>query len=254
MKELKAPDGAVIRVLLYKPSRLEPSGKYPLLVYAYGMPGVPTIRDEWPGTRGLFHQFLVQEGFLVAQIDDRSSALPGHCHAVTAYKNIGPVAAKDHELAVRYLRSLPFTSKEKPAIWGWSGGGFITTFHLTHTKLFGFGVAGAPVTDWRLYDSIYTERYMGNPKEDPDAYDRTSSIEAAADYQGRLLLIHGTLDDNVHPQNTIQLIDAFIRNEKQFAMMLYPGKTHGITGAAENIHLYTMIYEYLKKNLLPNGN
>lgn len=254
MKELKAPDGAVVRVLLYKPSRLEPSGKYPLLAYAYGMPGVPTIRDEWPGTRGLFHQFLVQEGFLVAQIDDRSSAVPGHCHAVAAYKNIGSVAAKDHELAVRYLRSLPFTSKEKPAIWGWSGGGFITTFHLTHTKLFGVGIAGAPVTDWRLYDSIYTERYMGNPKEDPDAYDRASSIEAAADYQGRLLLIHGTLDDNVHPQNTIQLIDAFIRNKKQFDMMLYPGKTHGITGAAENIHLYTMIYEYLKKNLRPNGN
>ncbi len=249
MKELNTPDGATIRVLLYKPPRLESGRRYPLLAYCYGMPGVPTIQDAWPGTRGLFHQFLIQQGFLVALIDDRTSAVPGHSHAVAAYKNIGPVAAKDHELAVQYLKSLPYLDGDALAIWGWSGGGFMAAFHMTHTDLFKIGIAVAPVTDWRLYDSMYTERYMGVLEDNAEAYDHTSCVAAAPKYQGRLLLIHGTQDDNVHPQNTIQLIHALIRNKKQFEMMLYPGKTHGITGAAENIHLYTMIFDYLRKNL-----
>ena len=249
MKELKTPDGATIRLLIYKPREIEQGRKCPVLVYTYGMAGFPTIRDSWAGNRGLFHQFLAQQGFVVVQIDDRSSAMPGHKYAVAAYRNLGPVAAKDHEVAVEYLRSLPFVDGNLMAIWGWSGGGFTVTYHMTHTKLFKVGIAGAPVTDWRLYDSIYTERFMGTPQENPEAYERTSSVRAAANYEGRLLLIHGTHDDNVHPQNTIQLTDALIKEKKQFDLMLYPGKTHSISGAAENVHLHTMIYQYLKHNL-----
>ncbi|MGH9321388.1 MAG: S9 family peptidase, partial [Vicinamibacteria bacterium] len=246
---LDAPDGAKVSLLVMKPKELEPRKKYPLLVYVYGMPGFPTIQDAWGGNRYLFHQFLAQQGYVVAQIDDRSSSVRGHRYAALADHDIGPVAVKDHEVAVEYLTSLPYVDGEHTAVWGWSGGGFTTTFHMTHTKLFPFGIAGAPVTDWRLYDSIYTERYMGLPDEDPEAYKRTSSLKGVENYAGRLLLIHGTHDDNVHPQNTMMLIDRLIKNGKQFDVMMYPNETHGIRGTAEVIHLWTMVYEYLERNL-----
>jgi dipeptidyl-peptidase-4 len=246
---LDSPDGAKIGLLLLRPKELEPGRKYPLVVYVYGMPGFATIRDAWGGNRHLFHQFLVQQGFAVAQIDDRTSAVRGHKYAVLGDHDIGPLAVKDHEVAVEYLTSLPYVDREHTAVWGWSGGGFTTTFHMTHTKLFQFGIAGAPVTDWHLYDSIYTERYMGLPEDDLEAYRRTSSIEGVENYAGRLLLIHGTHDDNVHPQNTIRLIDALIKKRKQFDLMIYPNETHGIRGTDESVHLWTMVYEYLDRNL-----
>ena len=249
MKELKTPDGALIRLLLYKPVDIKQGQMHPLVVYVYGMPGSPTIQDAWYGRRGLFHQFLVQQGFLVAQIDDRSSALPGHKYAVSAYRNLGTLAAKDHEYALRYLKTLPFVDGAASAVWGWSGGGYTAAYHMTHTKLFKAGIAVAPVTDWRLYDSVYTERFMGMPDDESDAYDRASAVKAAPDYSGRLLLMHGTLDDNVHPQNTIQLIRALIEKLKQFDLMLYPGKTHSIPGVSDSIHLYTKIYDFLEWNL-----
>jgi dipeptidyl-peptidase-4 len=246
---LDAPDGAKVGLMVLKPNPLEPGKKHPLVAYVYGMPGFATIQDAWGGTRYLFHQFLVQKGFVVAQIDDRTSAIRGHKYAALGDHNIGPVAVKDHEVAVEYLTSLPYVDSEHTAVWGWSGGGFTTTFHMTHTKLFQFGIAGAPVTDWHLYDSIYTERYMGVPEEDPEAYKRTSSLEGVENYSGRLLLIHGTNDDNVHPQNTTKLIDALIKKRKQFDLMLYPNETHGIRGTDEVIHLWTMVYEYMERNL-----
>jgi dipeptidyl-peptidase-4 len=249
MSELKTPDGATVRILLYKPREAGSRKKYPVLVYAYGMPGAPAIQDAWPGNRGLFHHFLAQQGFVVALVDDRSSAIPGHRYAVTAHHKVGPVAAQDHKVAVQYLNSLPYVNEKAIGIWGWSGGGFTATYHLTHTNLFKAGVAVAPVTDWHLYDSIYTERYMGLPSEYPDAYESVSSVAAASDCRGKLLLVHGTQDDNVHPQNTLQLVQALIRNEKQFDLMIYPDKTHGIAGTAESTHLYTMIYEFLQRNL-----
>ncbi len=246
---LDTPDGAKVGLLVLKPKELEPGRKYPLVAYVYGMPGFATIHDSWGGNRYLFHQFLAQQGFVVAQIDDRTSAIRGHKYAALGDHNVGPVAVKDHEVAVEYLTSLPYIDSEHTAVWGWSGGGFTTTFHMTHTKLFQFGIAGAPVTDWHLYDSIYTERYMGVPQDDPEAYERTSSLEGVENYSGRLLLIHGSNDDNVHPQNTTKLIDALIKKRKQFDLMIYPNETHGIRGTDEVIHLWTMVYEYMERNL-----
>lgn len=246
---LDTPDGAKIGLLLLKPRKLEPNRKYPMLVYVYGMPGASSIRDAWGGSRYLFHNFLLQEGYIVAQLDDRTGAVWGHKYAVLGDHNIGPVAIRDHEVAVSHLKTLPYIDGERLGVWGWSGGGFTTSFHMTHSKLFKIGVAGAPVTDWHLYDSIYTERYMNTPRDDPEAYRRTSSVKAAENYQGRMLLIHGTHDDNVHPQNTIQLADALIKNRKQFDLMLYPNKTHGIRGTDAVVHLYTMIFEYLERHL-----
>ncbi len=191
-KMLDTPDGAKVSLLLLKPQKLEANKKYPVLVYVYGMPGASTIRDAWPGNRGLFHQFLLQNGYIVAQIDDRTSAIWGHKYAVLGDHNIGPLAIRDHEVAVDYLKTLPYVDGDRMGVWGWSGGGFTTTFHMTHSKLFKVGIAGAPVTDWHLYDSIYTERYMGTPQDDPEAYEETSSVKAAADY---------TRQDAHHPRH-----------------------------------------------------
>jgi dipeptidyl-peptidase-4 len=250
IQALKTPDGATVRVLLLKPRKLADGERHPLVVYVYGMPGSPTIQNAWAASRELFHQFLVQQGYIVAQIDDRSSAIPGHKYEVAARGNIGPLAARDHQFALEHLKSLPFVDSKATAIWGWSGGGFITAYHMTRTNLFKAGIAVAPATDWRLYDSIYTERYMGLPgKEAGAAYDRTSALKAAAGLNGRLLLVHGTLDDNVHPENTYRLVRELIGNGKQFELMMYPDKTHGISGRAESVHLYTLIYEFLERNL-----
>jgi dipeptidyl-peptidase-4 len=248
-KLLDTPDGAKVGLVILKPGRLERNKKYPVLVHVYGMPGSPRIRDSWGRNRHLFHQFLVQKGYVIAVIDDRTSAIWGKKYAALGDHNVGPLAIRDHEVAVDYLKSLPYVDGDRLGIWGWSGGGFTTAFTMTHSKLFKVGVAGAPVTDWHLYDSIYTERYMGTPQEDPEAYERTSAVKAAKNFSGRMLLIHGTHDDNVHPQNTIQLVDALIKNRKQFDLMLYPNKTHGIRGTDETIHLWTMVYEYLERYL-----
>lgn len=249
--ELAAPDGALVRMLLLVPRQIADGARLPVVVYVYGMAGFPTIRDAWsPSRRNLFHQLLVQHGYVVAHVDDRSSSLPGHKYAVLADHAVGPVAAADHRLAVEHLRALPYVDGERIAVWGWSGGGFTAAYHMTRSNgLFKVGVAGAPVTDWRLYDSIYTERYMGLPEDDPEAYERTSAVAGAAGLTGRLLLIHGTHDDNVHPQNTLRLAHELIQARKQFDLMLYPNKTHGITGEGPNVHLYTMIFDYLERHL-----
>jgi len=251
MSELATPDGALVRMLTMAPREIAAGARLPVVVYVYGMAGFPTIRDAWsPSRRNLFHQLLVQHGYLVVHVDDRSSSLPGHQYAVLADHAVGPVAAADHRLAVEQLRSLPYVDGERIAVWGWSGGGFTTAYHMARSGgLFRVGIAGAPVTDWHLYDSIYTERYMGLPQDDPEAYERTSAVAGAAGLEGRLLLIHGTHDDNVHPQNTLKMADALIRARKQFDLMLYPNKTHGISGEGPNVHLYTLIFDYLERHL-----
>ena len=249
---IDGPDGGKVRLHILKPRKLRSKkwrAKYPVLVYIYGMPGTSIIRDSWGGRRQLWHQFLVQQGYVVVTMDDSTGAIWGHKYAVRGYRNIGPVAVKDHAAGVEYLKTLPYVDPDRFGVWGWSGGGFTTTFHMTHTKLFKAGIAGAPVTDWMLYDSIYTERYMGVPEDDPEAYVRTSSVKAAENYSGRMMIIFGTHDDNVHPQNTIQLIDALIKNEKQFDLLVYPNKTHGITGRAHTMHLYTRMLEFLEMYL-----
>ena len=243
-------DNALIRVMLMKPKQLDPGRKYPLLIYVYGGPRAPTIRDAW-GSRGrfLFHQRLARQGYIVAQIDDRASSILGHGYETTLARKYGQVAVKDYDTAVEHLKSLNFIDPQKIAIWGWSGGGFSTCLALTNSKLFKLGIAVAPVTDWHLYDSIYTERYMGHPEKEPDAYKETSAVAAAKNLHGRLLLVHGTSDDNVHVQNTMQMVDALIAAGKPYDLQLFPGKTHSIHGEKARLHLFRGIEEYLEKHL-----
>lgn len=266
--ELRAPDGALVRGLLLKPKEAEAPGKarqaaprkYPAVMHVYGGPHAPTIRDAWGANRYLFHQFLVQQGFVVLYVDDRASSLLGHKYEAALHRRYGPTALADQRVAVEYLRRLPFVDPERIAIWGWSGGGFSTCFALTHSDLFKVGIAVAPVTDWHLYDSIYTERYMGlpasaprpaqgNSQEQSDPYLATSCVEAAKDLKGRLLLVHGLADDNVHLQNSEQFIHALIEAGKLFDLLVYPRKTHSIAGAKTQLHLFRSLTEYLKKHL-----
>jgi dipeptidyl-peptidase-4 len=217
----------------------------------YGGPRAPTIRDAWGDSRGrdLFHQYLAQKGYVVASIDDRASSRLGHRYEATLRHAYGPTALKDHLFGVEQLASMDFIDGERVGIWGWSGGGFSTCFALTHSKRFKVGIAVAPVTDWRLYDSIYTERYMGLPEANVAAYNAASAVKAAKDLSGRLLLVHGTADDNVHLQNTIQMIDALIEAGKPYDLQVYPGKTHSIHGAAARLHLFRAIERYLDDHL-----
>jgi dipeptidyl-peptidase-4 len=250
IKELKTEDGALVRVMLLKPRRLRRGRKYPVLAYVYGMAHVPTIRNRWGSGSAeayYFYQSLVQRGYVVAFIDDRSATIAGHDIEKLTYGRVGTVSIEDHRVAVEYLRSLPYTDGNRMAIWGWSGGGFTTGRHLTQTGLFQVGIAGAPVTDWHLYDSIYTERYMGLPAKNPEGYAETSVVDAAENLQGRLLLIHGTGDVNVHPQNTLQFMDKLIQAGKQFDVMFYPSVSHGRWPGSYRRHRYKMIADYLDK-------
>jgi len=254
--ELKAADGALVRGLLFKPKE-EPAKKgkkaaqkkYPVVMYVYGGPHAPTIRDAWGGARYLFHQYLAQEGFVVLQVDDRASSILGHKHEAALNRAYGPTALADHRVAVEWLKQQAWADAERLAIYGWSGGGFSTCFALTHSDLFKVGISGAPVTDWHLYDSIYTERYMGLPQQEKEAYEKTSCVTAAGKLSGRLLLIHGTSDDNVHIQNTVQLIHALVEAGKPYDLLIYPQKTHSIRPAKTQLHLWRTVAEYLKKHL-----
>jgi dipeptidyl-peptidase-4 len=150
---------------------------------------------------------------------------------------------------VAYLKKLPYVDGDRIGLHGWSYGGFMTSYAMTHSKTWKMGIAGGSVTDWRLYDSIYTERYMLTPQNNPEGYDRTSVVKAAKNLHGRLMLIHGVMDDNVHMQNTTQLVYELQRADKQFDLMLYPTQRHGITNPALVKHWYTMMTDFIYKNL-----
>jgi dipeptidyl-peptidase-4 len=247
--ELSSPDGGLVRMKLLEPHDKPQRAALPVLVYVYGGPRSPVVSDSWRHQTELFHQLLVKRGFVVAYLDDRSSSRLGHIHETAVSRNWGPHVVADHETAVNHLRSLPYVDPERMAVWGWSGGGYTTCYHMTHTGLFQVGIAVAPVTDWHLYDSIYTERYMGLPADEADAYAATSILEAAGELKGRLLVMHGTGDDNVHPQNTTQLIQALIEAGKPVDLMLYPNKTHSIRGKDARVHLFSKILRYLEEHL-----
>ncbi len=251
LSTIETADGAVIRILLLTPPKIEPGKKLPLLVYVYGGPHAPTISDQW-GSRGryLFHQYLARKGYVVAQIDDRASSLLGHKYEAALLRAYGPTALKDQLTAIDSLvDSNAFIDPRRIGVWGWSGGGMATCVALTHSDRFKVGVAAAPVTDWHLYDSIYTERYMGLPDDEKDAYATASCVKAAGNLSGRLMLIHGTADDNVHFQNTEQMIDALIKAGKSYDLRIYPGQTHGISDPRYRLHVFKQIERFLDENL-----
>jgi dipeptidyl aminopeptidase/acylaminoacyl peptidase len=244
--QIKTPDGIILEGSLLKPPTFDPKRKYPVWFMTYAGPHSPTIHDNWAGGR-VRDEMLAQLGFVVFRFDPRSASGKGSGSTWTAYRQLGVQELKDIETAIRWLTEQPGIDATRVGMSGHSYGGFMTAYALTHSKLFAAGIAGAPVTDWRNYDSIYTERYMNTPQENPDGYNATSVVKAAKDLHGRLLLVHGLLDDNVHVQNTVQLVEALQRADKDFEVMFYPRARHGIAGK----HYQRLMVDFMKRTLKP---
>ncbi|HSM85916.1 MAG TPA: S9 family peptidase, partial [Candidatus Limnocylindrales bacterium] len=251
--DFKAEDGTVLHGLLYLPP--DTAGKkVPLLNNPYGGPHGQSVRDAWGGTGFLFNQILMRDGIAVLVVDNRGMGARGKKFAAALRHNFGEVELKDQLAAIdQALQRFPQLDGARMGWWGWSYGGFMTLNAMTHSDRFKAGVAVAPVTDWRDYDSIYTERYEGLLPEDEAAYKKSSPVNFAGQLHGHLLEVHGTSDDNVHMQNTMQMINAFINADKQFELQLYPRKTHGIGGPAARTHLFTRIREHFRRALLGQG-
>jgi dipeptidyl-peptidase 4 len=245
----KADDGTVLYGYLILPRHADPSQKIPLIVHIYGGPAGQTVQDAWGGTNPLFHQILANEGYAIFSVDNRGSPNRGKAFSAAIRFQFGGIELKDQLTALDQLYAqFPQLDRTRTGIWGWSNGGSMTLYALTHSDRFKAGISVAPVTNWRDYDSIYTERYMGLPKESPAAYDN-SIVSAAGNLNGSLLLVHGTSDDNVHFQNTIQMADALVRSGKQFRLMVYPNKTHGIAGSVTRTQLFHMMEDFWNKEL-----
>ncbi len=241
--QLQAADG---KTTLYATLQL-PAGKLkkehvPLIVNPYGGPGVQTVRNAWNGRTLLFDEILAKHGFAVLHVDNRGMSGRGRDFEQAAYHNFGPVQLEDQLAALdQVLSAHKELDPQQLGWWGWSWGGSFTLYAMTHADRFKAGVAVAPVTDWRNYDSIYTERYMGTPAENADGYRDNSAVNSAKDLKGRLLLVHGTGDDNVHLGNSIQFIQKLIDADLPYDLQLYPRKTHSIAGQEARTHLYERI-------------
>ncbi|MGE3277539.1 MAG: S9 family peptidase [Vicinamibacterales bacterium] len=246
-------DGFEMEAILIKPVDFDPSRKYPVMQFTYAGPYAPQVRDAWQGQIGMYYQLLAERGIVVWICDNRSASGKGAQSAWTSYRNFGAQELADIEDGLAYLKKQPWVDGSRIGIDGWSFGGFMTTYALTHSTSFALGIGGGNVTDWRLYDSIYTERYMLMPQNNPEGYESSSVINAAANLQGRLLLIHGVIDDNVHMQNTMKLAYALQQAGKEFELMTYEKSRHGVTDPKLVKHLRTMMLRFTLETLRP-GN
>ena len=240
--QIKTKDGFYLEGAIVKPVKFHSTKKYPVWMFTYAGPHMPSVRDGFD-TR-VQDQALANAGIVVMHIDPRSASGKGVASAWTAYKQLGVQELKDLEEAVDWLTAHPWIDDKRVGLSGHSYGGYMTGFALTHSKKFAAGIAGAPVTDWRNYDTIYTERYMSTPQENPQGYDASSVVKAAKNLHGRLLLLHGEMDDNVHVQNTLQLIEELQKADKDFEVMIYPRARHGLGRNAQRD-----IVKFIVKNM-----
>ena len=246
---VKTRDGFNMEAMMIKPPDFDPTKKYPLWSYTYGGPQAPQVRNAWGGTTYMWHQMLAQKGYVIWVCDNRTASSKGVNSAWGLYKNFGELELRDLEDGFTWLKSQPYIDGSRIGIWGWSYGGFMTSYALTHSQTFKIGIAGGSVTDWRNYDSIYTERYMGTPQNNPEGYKKSAPIHSAKDLHGKLLLIHGAIDDNVHVSNTIQFLYELQRAGKQVELMLYPKSRHGVTDPVLIKHMRQMMTDFILANL-----
>lgn len=237
-------DGFELEGAITYPPNFDPMKKYPVWMFTYAGPHMPTLRDEWGGGR-IMDNSLGTSGVIVFRVDPRSASGKGAQSAWTCYKQLGVQELKDLEEAVAWLAEKPGVDATHVGISGHSYGGFMAAYALTHSKTFSAGIASGPVTDWKLYDSIYTERYMLTPKENEAGYAKSSCVAAAKTLHGKLLIVHGMMDDNVHMQNSVQLADSLQRSGKEFEMMFYPQARHGIGGA----HYMKLQLDFIRRTM-----
>jgi dipeptidyl-peptidase-4 len=249
------PDGTMLDAYRIVPVGFDSTQRYPVLMYVYGGPAAPTVSNMYGGNRYLWHQMLAQKGYVIVSVDNRGAAWRGRAFRKVTQYRLGVHESQDQIDAARWLARQPWVQSDRIGIWGWSYGGYMTSLSAARGgDVFAAGVAVAPVSDWRLYDTIYTERYMWIPQENAEGYRVSSPISHVATLRARLLIVHGTGDDNVHPQNTVQLTDKLIAERKPFYQLLYPNRTHSISGGPTQAHLFDQITRFLDENLgVPRG-
>jgi dipeptidyl-peptidase 4 len=235
---------------MIKPADFDPTKKYPVFVHVYGGPGKNTVADSWGGSEFMYHQLLAQKGYIVLSVDPRGTMFRGAAFKKSTYLQLGKLELEDLIAVAKEIKKRSYVDADRVGIQGWSYGGYMSSLAMTkgapHYKM---GIAIAPVTNWRFYDNIYTERFMRTPQENADGYDDNSPINFTPLLQGKYFLIHGSGDDNVHVQNAMEMINSLIAANKQFDFFEYPNRNHGIYGGNTRLHLFTMLLDYTLKNL-----
>jgi dipeptidyl-peptidase 4 len=253
--QVKTRDGFVMEAMMIKPPDFDRSRRYPVYQFTYGGPHAPQVKNAWGGSQSMYHQLLAQKGIIVWICDNRTASGKGSESVWPLYRNFGEIELRDIEDGVSWLKQQPYVDASRIGIHGWSYGGYMTSYALTHSKSFVMGIAGGTVADWRDYDTVYTERYMGLPEENPDGYRKSSPRFAAGDLSGSLMLIHGMIDDNVHMANTVQFVYELQKAQKPFQLMLYPKSRHGVTDPPLVKHLRTTMLSFVLEHLKPDtGN
>jgi dipeptidyl-peptidase-4 len=250
---LEIGNGVTLDGWMIRPRDFQPSRKYPLLMYVYGEPASVTVTDQWGNAAALFHRALASEGYIVASVDNRGTPAPkGREWRKVIYGSVGVLSSQEQAAAVRaLLKTRPYLDSDRVAVWGWSGGGSNTLNQMFRAPdLYKAGMSVASVPDQRLYDTIYQERYMGVPKDNPQGYRAGSPINFAEGLSGHLLIVHGTGDDNVHYQGAELLVNRLIELGKEFDVMVYPNRSHSISeGKGTSIHLYKLLSRYLMEHV-----
>ncbi|MGB1312687.1 MAG: S9 family peptidase [Bizionia paragorgiae] len=245
-----AVNGNDLNMWTIKPKDFDPSKSYPLFMFQYSGPGSQQVANKWNSANDYWYQLLAQKGYVVACVDGRGTGFKGADFKKVTQKELGKFEVEDQIEAAKKLGALEYIDQSRIGIWGWSYGGFMSSNALLKgNDVFKMAIAVAPVTSWRFYDSIYTERYMTTPQENASGYDDNSPINHVDKLKGDYLLIHGTADDNVHVQNTMRMVEALVQANKQFEWMIYPDKNHGIYGGNTRLHLYTKMTDFIERTL-----
>lgn len=247
--QFKTSEGIELNGWMIKPANFNASKKYPVLMYVYGGPGSQTVTNTFGGN-DLWHHFMAQIGYIIVSIDNRGTGARGKDFRTQTYRQLGKYETIDQIEGARWLGKQSYVDDSRIGIWGWSYGGYMSSLCLSKgASEFKAAVAVAPVSNWRFYDNIYTERYMGLPQDNADGYDDNSPINHVDKIVGNYLLVHGTADDNVHFQNAVEMVDALIAADKQFDFYIYPDRNHGIYGGNTRYHLFTKITNFITDNL-----
>jgi dipeptidyl-peptidase-4 len=242
--------GVALNGWMIKPSNFDASKKYPVFMTVYGGPGHNTVENQWEGSNYLWYQYLAQKGYVVVSVDNRGTGNRGEAFKKSTYKQLGKLETEDQIEAAKYMAAQSYVDAARIGIQGWSYGGYMSSLCITKgADFFKMAIAVAPVTNWRFYDSIYTERFMQTPAENESGYDDNSPINHVARLKGKYMLVHGTGDDNVHFQNSAEMVTALVKANKQFDSFYYPDKNHGIYGGNTRLHLYTQMTNFILENL-----